>query len=211
MREHGVHQLLFRRLQIHGDDVALDQLGDLRADHVGPEQLAGLLVEDDLDQALVLAERDGLAVADEGEAADADLAAVLLGLGFRQADGRHLRMAIGAARDQILVHGMRVEALDRLDADHALMLGLVSQHGRTCDVADSVDARNVGLAVAVDDDDAAVGLHPELFEAEILDIADDADRRDHALELGRDRLALAVVDGGDDAVGLLLELDHLGR
>src|SRR5579862_7665062 len=36
MREHGVHQLLFGRLQVHGDDIALDQLGDLGADHVRP-------------------------------------------------------------------------------------------------------------------------------------------------------------------------------
>ncbi|MGY3082320.1 hypothetical protein ACVWZZ_008728 [Bradyrhizobium sp. LM6.10] len=206
-----MHQLFFRGLQIHGDDVALNQLGDLCADHVGAEELAGLLVEDHLDQALVLAERDRLAVTDEGEAADADLAATLLGLGFGEADGGHLRLAIGAARDQVLVHGMRVQALDRLDADHAFMLGLVREHRGTRDVADGIDAGDVGVAVAVDHDDAAIGFDAELFEAEILDIADDADRRDHPLELGRDRLALAVVDGGDDAVGLLLQLRDLGR
>ena len=36
MREHRVHQLLFGRLQVHGDHIALDQLGNLGADHVGP-------------------------------------------------------------------------------------------------------------------------------------------------------------------------------
>ena len=40
---------------------------------------------------------------------------------------------------------------------------------------------------------AALDLHAELLEAEILDVADDADRRDHPL--GGDRLrALAVLD-----------------
>ena len=104
---------------------------------------------------------------------------------------------------------MRMQALDRLDADHAFMLGLVRQHRRARDVADGVDAGHVGLAVAVDHDAAAVGLDAEFFEPEVLDVADHADRRDHPLELDRLRL-LAVVDGGDDAVGLLLELRHLG-
>ena len=103
-----------------------------------------------------------------------------------------------------------MQALDRLDADHALMLGLVRQHRRPGDVADGVDAGHVGLAVAVDHDAAALGLDAELFQAEALDVADDADRRDHPLDIRSSAACLAVVDGGDDAVGLLVELRHLG-
>jgi len=73
MREHGVHQLFFGGLQIHRHHVALDQLGDFGADHVGAQQLAGSLVEDHFDQPLVLTERNGLAVADERKAADANV------------------------------------------------------------------------------------------------------------------------------------------
>ena len=65
--------------QIHRDHEALDQFGHFGADHVRAEQLAGLLVEDDLDEALVLAERDRLAVADEREAADPDVELLVLG------------------------------------------------------------------------------------------------------------------------------------
>ena len=39
---------------------------------------------------------------------------------------------------------MRLEALDRLDADDALVLGLVREHRRAGDVADGVDAGHVG-------------------------------------------------------------------
>ena len=42
MREHRVHQLFFRRLQIHRDDVTLDQLSDFGADHVSAEAKAAL-------------------------------------------------------------------------------------------------------------------------------------------------------------------------
>ena len=103
-----------------------------------------------------------------------------------------------------------MQALDRLDADHALVLGLVRQHRRAGDVADGVDARHVGACRAVDHDGAAVDLHAELFQAEVLDVADDADRGDDAVDGERLRAALAVVDGGGDAVGLLVELGHLG-
>ena len=103
-----------------------------------------------------------------------------------------------------------MQALDRLDADDAFVLGLVRQQRRAGDVADGVDARHVGLAEAVDDDRAALGFHAEFFQAEIFDIADDADRGDDAIDGQRLRAALAVVDGRGDAVGLLVELGHLG-
>ena len=63
MWEDRVHQFLLRRLEIHGDDETLDQLGDLGADHVCTQELAGLGIEDGLDQAFRLAQRNRLAVA----------------------------------------------------------------------------------------------------------------------------------------------------
>ena len=67
---------------------------------------------------------------------------------------------------------MGVEALDRLDADHAFMLGLVGQHRRARHVADGIDARHVGVAIAIDDDAALVGFDAEGFKAEVFDVAD---------------------------------------
>jgi hypothetical protein len=52
------------------------------------------------------------------------------------------------------------------------VLGLVGQHRRAGDIADRIDAGHIGLAVAVDDDEAAVGLDAERFQPEIFDIAD---------------------------------------
>src|SRR5947207_804217 len=106
MREDGVHKLLFRGLQIHGYDITLDQLGHLGADHVGAEERAGLLVEYHLHQALILAERDRLAVADEGKAADTDLELLFLGALLRKTHGRDLRRTISAAGNEALIHGM---------------------------------------------------------------------------------------------------------
>src|ERR1035441_8745542 len=208
-REDGVHQFFFRGFQVHRHHITLDQFGNLDADRGADEELPGLLVEDHFDQALVLAERDGLAVADEGKAADADVDLFILGRLFGQADRGDLRRTISAAGNQQLVHRMRLQALDRLDADHAFVLGLVRQHRGACDVADGVDAGHAGLVEGVDHDAAALGFQSKFFQPEIFDVAGDADSGDHAL--GGDLLRLAaLLDRRGDAVALLVEFGHLG-
>ena len=91
---------------------------------------------------------------------------------------RHLRPRVGAARDVPGLERVRLLAGDRLDADHALVARLVGQPGRAGDVADRVDALDVGAAVAVGDDMAAVGLHAQRLEPDILGVGDDADGDD---------------------------------
>src|SRR6185437_8437756 len=129
---------------------------------------------------LILAEFDRLAIADKRKAADTNFTSALLRPRLRETNGRHLRLAIGAARNQVLVHGVGVQPLDGLDADDALMLRLVGQHRRPRDIADGIDAGHIGFAVAIDHDAAAIGFDAELLKSEILDIADNTDRRDHA-------------------------------
>ena len=78
--------------------------------------------------------------------------------------------------------GCGVLAGDLLDADHALMARLVREPGRPGEIADGIDAGLAGAAEVVDHDMGAVDLHLGAFEPDILDIADDADRRDHAID-----------------------------
>src|SRR5262245_28562516 len=67
VREDRANQLSLGRLQGLGDGVALDQLGDLGANHMSTQELAGLAVEHRLDHPFRLAQRDRLAVPDERE------------------------------------------------------------------------------------------------------------------------------------------------
>src|SRR5215510_13482547 len=208
MREDRVHQLFLGGFEIHRDHIALDQFGHFGADHVGAKQLAGFLVEDNLHQTLILAQGNGLAVADEGKTADANVELLLLGSLRCQADRGDLGRAIGAARNHQFVHRMRVQAFDRLDANDAFVLGLMRQHWGTRDVAYCIDAGHAYLVVLVDDDGAAVGLHAELFEPEILDIADHSDRGDHALN-GDGLYFSTLLHRRNDAVAFLVQLRDL--
>src|SRR4051812_776854 len=131
MREHGGHELGFGGLQRLGDAVALDQLSHFRTDHVGTEQLAGLGVEDRLDETLGLAERDRFAVADEGELADLELQTLRLSRRLGHADAGDLRLAVGAAGDVLGLHRMHAfDAGDLLDHQHALVHRLVREPRR---------------------------------------------------------------------------------
>ena len=103
-----------------------------------------------------------------------------------------------------------VEAGDVLDAHHAFMHRLMRQPGRADDIADGIHAGLAGLAPLVDHDMRAIDFHLGLLEPHILDIADDADGEDDALELDLLRL-LALNQRRDDAVGVLLQLLHRGR
>src|SRR6516162_6219648 len=99
MREYGVHELFFGGLEIHRDHITLDQFGDFSPDHVGAHKLTSFFVKDHLDQPLILAERDGLAVADEWETADPNVELLVLGRLFGEPDRSDLRRAIGTSRN----------------------------------------------------------------------------------------------------------------
>src|SRR5205823_5110738 len=208
VREDGPHQLALGGLQGLGDRVALDQLGNLGADHMRAEQFAGLGVEHRLDHALGLAERDRLAVADEREMPDLDLVAGVARRLFGQPDARHLRPAIGAGRDVARVERVHVvEPGDVLDANDALMHRLVRQPGRPDEIPDRVKARLPGAQPFIDDDMGALDFRLGAFEADILDIADDADREDDALDRNVGALA-AGLDLRRDAAIAALQVFH---
>ena len=78
MREDRVHQLCLGRFQRLADSIALDQLGHFRTDHVRAEQFARLGVKHRLDETLGFAQRNSLAIADEGKLAGLDVMACFL-------------------------------------------------------------------------------------------------------------------------------------
>src|SRR4051794_1039103 len=90
-------------LELLGDDQFLDQVGGLRGDDVAAENLAVLLVADDLDHsATVAVDRRGTDRAHR-DLPDGHVVALLLGRLLGQAEARHLRRAEGRCRDRVVV------------------------------------------------------------------------------------------------------------
>src|ERR1044072_6584582 len=89
------------------------------------------------------------------------------------------------------------------------MLGLVRKHRRPGNIPDRINAWDISLVELIDDNDAPISLHVYFFQAEIFDIAGDADGRHHAL--GSDGLWLtALLDRGCDCVRFPVEFCDFG-
>ena len=116
-----------------------------------------------------------------------------------QADAGDLRVAIGAARDVLWVHCVRVEPCDGLRRDHAFMARLVRQPGRRGDVADRPEPRHVGSAHRVGLQEPAVHLDTKRLQPDIFGIGYDANRDDNMAELFDRDLAIGGLDLGLDA------------
>src|SRR3954454_9857459 len=108
-------------------DELLDEVGGLDGDDVAAEQLAVLLVADDLDHARAIAVDRGRADGAQRHLAYDDVEALLLRLGLSQPEGGDLRVAEGHGWDEAVVDRLRGEAGRVLDGDDPLVGGLVRE------------------------------------------------------------------------------------
>ena len=122
--------------------------------------------------------------ADERELADLDVAPALLGLVGGDAGRRDLRIGEDDRGDAAHVD-LRLVPGDHLGDDLGLARGLVRQHRLAGDVADGVDAGDVGAQPAVDGDEAALDLHAHLLQAEALAVRAPADGDQHLVGVER--------------------------
>ena len=152
------------------------------------EDLAGRLVRDDLDEAVGLAERHGLAARRERELADGHRPAVLLRFRLTEADRRHLRPAIGAGRDVGVVDGSRILPRERFRRDDTLGHRLVCQQRRSGHVADRIHALHRRFHRGRDFHEIALHLHAERFQAHALHARGTTDGHEHLLGVDRPRI-----------------------
>ena len=99
-----------------------------------------------------------------------------------------------------------VDPGDPLDADDTFMHRLVGQPWRADEVADREDAGFAGAQPFVDDDMASFDGDAGIFEADIFDIAEDADGKDDALDGDLAPLPSSL-DARDDILAIALQGD----
>src|SRR5262245_2728333 len=126
---------------------------------MGAKKFAGFGVKNGFYESLGFAEGDGLAIANEGKAADLYFKAQLFGSCLGKADRRDLRIAIGATRNHRLLHRLRIESLDRLDANYPFMLGLMREHGRAGYIADRIDPRHIAAPHSIRNNSSLFNLY----------------------------------------------------
>mmetsp|Transcript_12348 Transcript_12348/g.49743 ORF Transcript_12348/g.49743 Transcript_12348/m.49743 type:complete len:451 (+) Transcript_12348:1219-2571(+) len=201
-----------------------DKVGRVEADDVRAEDLLGLFVEQQLDDAVALALGERFRVGAEVGHGLAELEALVggarLGFVFVEADRGDLGVREARSGNRLVVHDV-LAAADVLDGRNALGRCSVREHLDAVRVADAVEMRD-DLAVLfggqnahafVDGDDASRERDAVLFEIQRLCIRD-ATRRDEArINLQRlDGLLGLGVDRLDDDGALVSHAGrHLGR
>src|SRR6185437_14867024 len=174
------------------------------ADHVDAEHLFAAGVDDHLHEAVGVGVGDGAPERREGELPDLDGTPALARLLRGDAGGRDLGVAEDDRRDAADVH-LRLVTGDHLGHHLRLVRRLVGQHRLPRDVADGVDAGDVGAELAIDGDEAALDLDADLLEAEPFGVRAAPDRDQHLV--GLDRLwrptFAADLDGDGGAPPLL--------
>ena len=113
-------------------------------------------------------------------------------------------MGVGDARDRGLLDDHRCETGDLLGHEHALLEAAVGQLEAGDDVADGVDALEVGAAALVGEHEPALHGDPLLGVPQPVGGGATADGHEQQLGLDHGGLALGVLDGdGDAGVGVL--------
>src|SRR5260370_1475757 len=107
VRVRDVQYMRGRDFQVEDGGGLGEKVRGQRPDDVDAQHLAILFVGNHFDEAAMVAENRGLAVADEGKLAGFHRIPRLAGLLFRQADGADLRLAVGGVAYTLLDAGWR--------------------------------------------------------------------------------------------------------
>src|SRR5271166_1786434 len=195
-----VGKMLRGALQLESDYRLSNQLGRVGPDDVDAQDLAVLLIGDDLDEAVVRAHDAGARVGGERELADLYVVPQFLRLGFRQAHAADLGMAVSRVGNAQLVDGLHRLAGNVRHGNDAFHRARVRQLRKAhSDVADGVDAGLGGTHVLIDFHEAALDLDLSLLDADVLRARRATDGDQHLV--GLDLLLLAVHrEGHSDAV-----------
>ena len=182
------------------------------ADDRGAQQLVVAGVGNDLDESRSVPHSPGLAVGGERELVDLDVVALVPGLLLGVSERRDLWLAVGDARDHVVVDRHGLGTRDGLGGDDALGLGSVGQHELGRAVPDGVDARHIGAHEVVHGDGAAFGeLHAGGLQPEPLGARGESDGLQHPVGLQHPCIAaLGRGDGDLDLVTGVVDGVHLG-
>ncbi len=124
-----------------------------------PRSSPGIGVEDRLDEAFGLADRQCLAVRLQVEVSDPQRATSTGALLLRQTQARHLWAGIRASRNVVAIERMNVgHARQLFDAQDSFVTCLVRQTWSARDVTDRIDPESAGTAPLVCDDRTALDL-----------------------------------------------------
>lgn len=150
----------------HMADGGGDEFGAAFGDDLDAEEAVSCRVGDDFDKSVGGIGSDGASVGGKVEFSGFGFDLLFFGGGFGEADAGDFRLGIDDVGNDVVVYMTGLSG-DAFDAGDAFFFGFVGEHGSGDDIADGVDAGDVGLEVLVDRDASFfVGFESGFFEPE---------------------------------------------
>ena len=197
-------EILDRRLAADEGGDLLDDVGGMGAIDVASQQLA-ILGDKELEQSLRLLHRHGLAIAAIERLAHGVGRVALLQLVLGGTHAGCLRIGEDGAGDDVEADAVGL-AQDMVDGTQALCLGGMGELDATVDVADGIDAGDVGLHVVIDGDALAVVGNASSLQVEVVHVGAAARGDEDDVGFQIDALTLAL-EGHDGRVAALSARD----
>ncbi len=194
----------------------MDQITRRRTDDVGAQKLPGFLVRQKFHKALRNQVRFGPAIAHERKLANFVGAALFLQRLFGQTHCGDLGRCVDHTRNDRIVH-MAMPPGDLLSDRHAFVFRLMGQHWPFGDIANGVDAGDIGLPACVGHHEAALSRNAQRLQPQAFGIGPPSCRHQNdiriylmlafilALLIGDFQLALQLGDACDGGAQLELE------
>src|SRR5262252_8769784 len=164
-----------------------NQITRLGSQDVGSQEFISVSIKDYFDESLTTANGQGFAAGAKGKPAHTHGPPRLARRLFSHPHTCYLRLAIGAARNIVVVHTGIIEPSNGFDSGNAFGGGHVRQAWRTIDIANSVDAGHVRPAVRIDGDKAALTVYACRLKPEVLDVPLHPNGHEHVCALHRAR------------------------
>jgi len=205
MRVADAREVLARCAEFHRDDAFGNELGGIRPDDVHAEDPIRCGIGENLDEAGRVAERACTAVGGERKAPRAVSDTRGFELLLRLPDPRNLGRRVDHPRHRIEID-MPVLSRDALRDGDALLFRLVREHRAADDIADRPHVREVGPALRVDGDEAAlVERQLDRIGSKARGVRHAADRDDQPIVSRLLRLAVGILVADDDIVRARLD------
>ena len=148
-----------------------NQITRLCPQDVGPQEFVSVRIKNDFDEPLTATDSQGFAAGAKGKTTHTNRPSRLARRLFGHPHTRHLRLAVGAARDILVVHARIIEPGNGFDGRNAFGGSHVCQARLTIDITNGVDAGHVRPAVRIDGNKSAFTVYASRLEPERLDVA----------------------------------------
>src|SRR6516165_9028858 len=190
----GAREIFRRAAEFHQDAGFGDELARARAKDMNAKHAIGLGIGENLHKAIGVAHGASPAIGGEGKFPDLVFDSFGFQIIFRSPDGSDFGHCVDDARNDFVIH-MAMLAGEDFGDGYALVFRLMREHGAAHDIANRINAGNIGREMIVNNDPPAIERDADRLQPQAFRHRAAADGHEH--DIGFKRRSLAARGGFD--------------